>query len=115
MVKTLAETNERVFRVFGVNKRRGGMSDPQSQLARYQPKAALSDGEILALPTDLRALDRGAAAGPGSVQELEVEYAFGEALIEGRCLADCQGYRWLLRRLPLDRRQDRGDQHPHVG
>ncbi len=33
------------------------MSDVQSQLARYQPCAALSKGESLALPADLRALD----------------------------------------------------------
>ncbi len=37
------------------------MSGIPSQLPRYQPKAALSDGEILALPADLRALNLGIA------------------------------------------------------
>ncbi len=37
------------------------MSHVQSQLARYQPCAALSDGEINALPADLRALNLGIA------------------------------------------------------
>ncbi len=58
------------------------MSDVPSQLGRFQPKAALSGGEIFVLPADLRALDRGAASGPSSVQELEVEQAFGEAGLE---------------------------------
>ena len=49
------------------------MSGILSQLLRYQPKAALSDGEFLALPADLRALDRGAAAGLGLVQALDGE------------------------------------------
>ena len=31
----------------------------------YDFAAALSGGEIFALPTDLRSLNRGAAAGPG--------------------------------------------------
>ncbi len=35
------------------------------------------------LPADLGTLYRGAAAGPGFVQALEVEQAFGEALFEG--------------------------------
>ena len=37
------------------------MNDVQSQLARCQPCAALSDGEIIALPADLRALNLGIA------------------------------------------------------
>ena len=47
-------------------------------------------------------------AAPGSVQSIVAKQAFGEALFEGRCLADHQGYRGLLCRLRLDRRQDRG-------
>ena len=39
-----------------------------------------NQAEIMA---DLRALHRGAAAGPGFVQALEAEQAFGEALFEG--------------------------------
>ncbi len=34
------------------------------------------------MPADLGPLDRGTAAGPGFVQALEDEQAFGEALIE---------------------------------
>ena len=60
------------------------MSGVQSQLGRYQPRPARSDREILALGTDLRALNRGTAAGSDFVQELEVEQAFGKALIEDR-------------------------------
>jgi hypothetical protein len=85
------------------------MNDAQSPLlSRYQPRQVLIDGEILALPADLGALNRGKAAGAGFAQQLAVEPAFGEALFERRCLADRQGYRGLLCRLPLDRRQDRG-------
>ena len=36
----------------------------------------------LAVPADLRALDGGAAAGPGGVHRLEGEQAFGELLFE---------------------------------
>ena len=38
--------------------------------------------ETVIEPADLGALDRGAAAGPGFVQALEGEQAFGEALFE---------------------------------
>ena len=41
------------------------------------PKGDEPGQRVLALPTDLGALDRGAAAGPGFVQALEVEQAFG--------------------------------------
>ena len=39
-----------------------------------------NQAEIMA---DLRALHRGTTAGPGFVQALEAEQAFGEALFEG--------------------------------
>ncbi len=38
---------------------------------------------LLALSSDLGALDRGASLGPGLVQAFEGEQAFGEALFEG--------------------------------
>ncbi len=59
------------------------MSGVQSQLARYQPRPARSDGEILALGADLRALNSGTATGSDFVQALEGEQAFGETLFEG--------------------------------
>ena len=51
-------------------------------MGRYRPRPARSDREILALGADLRALNRGTAAGSDFVQELEVKQAFGEALFE---------------------------------
>ena len=48
---------------------------------------ALAQGDdfgqrVLTLPADLGPLERGAAAGPGFAQALEVEQAFGETLFE---------------------------------
>ena len=47
-------------------------------------------------------------AASGRVQAIVAKQASSETLFEGRCLADHQGYRGLLRLLPLDRRQYRG-------
>ncbi len=47
------------------------------------PKGDNPGQRVLTLPADLGPLDRGTAAGPGFVQELEVEQASGEALFEG--------------------------------
>ena len=47
------------------------------------PKGDGPGPHVLTLPADLRPLERGAAAGPGFVQALEVEQASGEALFEG--------------------------------
>ena len=54
-----------------------------SALTTRRRSCTAASARVFALPTDLGALDRGAAAGPGFVQELEVEQAFGEALFEG--------------------------------
>ena len=47
------------------------------------PKGDDPGQRVLTPPVDLRALDRGATAGPGFVQALEVEQAGNEALFEG--------------------------------
>ena len=47
-------------------------------------RGAADQGQrVLTLPADLGPLDRGAGAGPGLVQTLEVEQAFGELVFEG--------------------------------
>ncbi len=54
-----------------------------SAMTTRRRSCTAASARVFALPTDLGALDRGAAAGPGFVQAIEGEPAFGEALFEG--------------------------------
>ncbi len=72
----------------------GSLPEPPPELRRGVGQGLGSAGDdaildrndpgqrVLALPADLGPLDRGTPPGPGFVQALEVEQAFGEALFE---------------------------------